>query len=215
MLRKQLKMHVARFLPMRILLDAHIHTNSSPDSTITPSQLLAGIKYSGINAIAVTDHDTIEGFKRVKSGGLFADVVVLPGIELETDIGEVIIIGLENPPMTRDAYEAVSIAHRAGALVVAPHPFDPARNSLFEACSRLGVDLVESVNGKCQLDSNRQAREFAKAIGVPEIGGSDAHEKSQIGEVVNVIECEKSVSAVISALRKGPKMIVRKKATRF
>jgi len=210
-----LKKLAARFYPMRVLLDAHVHTNSSADSAITPSQLRVGIKYAGINAIAVTDHDTMEGYKRLKSCGLFSDILVLPGIELATSLGEMIILGLEDPPFTRDAYEAVAAAHQAGALVVAPHPFDPTRSSLFESCSRLGVDLVESVNGKCQQDYNRQAREFAKAIGTPEIGGSDAHEKSQIGEVVNVIECEKTVDAAIQALRKGPKTIVRKKATRF
>jgi predicted metal-dependent phosphoesterase TrpH len=200
---------------MKIFLDAHIHTNISPDSSITTSQLLQGATATGLNAIAIVDHDTVEGYRRIKHSALFSDFLIIPGVEITTDLGEVIILGLENVLISKDPYEVVDSARQSGGLIIAPHPFDGRRGSLREKCSLLNVDLIETVNGKSSNDANRQAKEFAKALNVPGIGGSDAHERSQIGIVANMIECEKKIDSVLKELRKGPKILVRARSGRY
>lgn len=194
---------------MRILFDAHIHTNSSPDSSLTPGQLLERMKIRGINGVAITDHDTTGGYRRVLDTKGFSEYLVIPGIEVTTDMGDLIVLGVEDFLPSRDAFQVVDMARKAGGILVAPHPFDWRRASLGEKCALLGVDLIEGVNGKCGRSENQQAKDFAKAIGVPIIGGSDAHEKAQVGSVVNVIECEKDVDSALSALKKGARSIVR------
>ncbi|MBC7126957.1 MAG: PHP domain-containing protein [Candidatus Methanosuratincola petrocarbonis] len=194
---------------MRILLDAHVHTNSSPDSSLTPGQLLERLKTKGINAVAVTDHDTLDGYRRVLDTKGFGEILVLPGIEVTTDLGDIILLGITEAIVSRDAFEVVDMARAAGGIIVAPHPFDWKRASLGEKSAMLGVDLIEGVNGKCSKDENQQAKEFAKAIGVPIVGGSDAHDKAQVGAVVNVLECEKDLDSLLAALRKGAKSIIR------
>jgi len=200
---------------MRIVIDPHIHTNSSPDSTITSNQLLDGMLASGINAIAVTDHDTMEGYRRLKHSCAFREFLMIPGIEVTTDLGDIIVLGLEDPPITKDAELLIDLAHEAGGLVVAPHPFDGSRVSLGERCGTLKVDLIETANGKCRSDSNRQAKEFSAVLGLPGIGGSDAHDRSQIGTVVDVLECEKNLESVLEGLRKGAKIIVKQRTSRY
>ncbi len=194
---------------MRILLDAHVHTNSSPDSSLTPGQLLERLNTKGINAVAITDHDTLQGYRRVLDTKGFGEFLVVPGIEVTTDLGDIILLGITDPIISKDAFEVVDRAKAAGGIVVAPHPFDWRRASLGEKSATLGVDLIEGVNGKCSKEDNQQAKEFAKAIGVPVVGGSDAHEKAQVGAVVNVIECEKDLDSLLAALRKGAKAIIR------
>ncbi|XRH75092.1 MAG: PHP domain-containing protein [Candidatus Methanosuratincola verstraetei] len=194
---------------MRILLDAHVHTNSSPDSTLTPGQLLERLKTKGINAVAITDHDTMDGYRRVMDTKGFADIIVVPGIEITTDLGDIIVLGVTEAIVSRDAFEVVDRARASGGIIVAPHPFDWKRASLGEKSAMLGVDLIEGVNGKCSRDENQQAKEFAKAIGAPVVGGSDAHDKGQVGAVVNVIECEKDLDSLLAALRRGAKSIIR------
>lgn len=196
---------------MRVVLDPHIHTNSSPDSSITPNQLLGGLLEAGINAIAITDHDTMEGYRRIKHNSAFKEFLVIPGIEVTTEAGDIIILGLEDPPMFRNATMLVESAHRAGGVVLAPHPFDSLRSSIGSLCAKLGVDFIEVVNGRCNTDVNREAKDFANALGLPAIGGSDAHEKSEIGSVVNIVDCERSIEGVLEGLKRGGKIVVRKK----
>jgi predicted metal-dependent phosphoesterase TrpH len=199
---------------MRIVIDPHIHTNSSPDSSITPNQLLDGMLASGINAIAVTDHDTMEGYRRLKHNHAFKNFLVIPGIEVTTDFGDIIVLGLEEPPISKDASLLIDLAHRSGGLIVAPHPFDGSRVSLGERCGMLRVDLIETANGKCRGNSNSQAKGFSAVLGLPGIGGSDAHEWGHIGTVVNVLECEKNLDSVLEGMRKGAKIIVRQRTGR-
>lgn len=196
---------------MRILLDAHIHTNSSHDASITISQLREGIVASGLNAIAVTDHDNMEGYKRVKSSGLFKGIIVIPGIEVTTDAGHVIILGLEDPPVSKDARDLVDRAHSLGGLVVAPHPFDFSRQSLGDGCGSLSIDLVEAINGRCNASTNRLAKEYAGYMKVPSIAGSDAHDRKEIGSAFTLLEAEKELDAILSALRNGGKVFSRQR----
>jgi hypothetical protein len=194
---------------MRILLDAHVHTNSSHDSSISISQLREGIAASGLNAIAVTDHDNMEGFKRVKSSGLFKEIIVIPGVEVTTDSGDVIILGLEDPPFSKDARDLIDKAHARGGVVVAPHPFDAKRSSLGNGCGSLSIDLIEIMNGKCNASTNRLAKEYAGYMRLPGIGGSDAHEKREIGSTFTVLEADKGLDSIMGALRNGGRVLSR------
>lgn len=197
---------------MRIVFDPHIHTNSSPDSSITPNQLLGGLLAAGINAIAITDHDTMEGYRRIKHNSAFRDLLIVPGIEVSTEAGDLIVLGLEDPPIFRDPTMLIQSVHRAGGVVLAPHPFDGSRRSVGSLCEKLGVDMVEVFNGRCTAEANREARDFANALGLTAVGGSDAHEKGEIGSVVNLLDCEKTVEGVLNALKKGGRVVIRKKA---
>lgn len=196
---------------MRILLDAHIHTNSSHDASISISQLREGIAASGLNAIAVTDHDNMEGYKRVKSSGLFKGITIIPGIEVTTDAGHVIVLGLEDPPVSKDARDLIDKAHALGGLVVAPHPFDFTRQSLGDGCGSLSIDLVETLNGKCNASTNRLAKEYAGYMKTPAIAGSDAHEKKEIGSAFTLLEAEKELESILATLRNGGKVFSRQR----
>jgi hypothetical protein len=196
---------------MRILLDAHIHTNSSHDSTISISQLREGIIASGLNAIAVTDHDNMEGYKRIKSSGLFREIIVIPGVEVTTDSGDVIILGLEEPPFSKDTRDLVDKTHALGGVVVAPHPFDVRRPSLGNGCGNISIDLVEIANGRCNTSTNRLAKEYAGYMRLPGIGGSDAHDKREIGSVLTVLEAEKGLDSILAALKKGGRVLSRQR----
>jgi len=196
---------------MKVIFDPHIHTNSSPDSSITPNQLLGGLLAAGINAIAITDHDSMEGYRRIKHNSAFRDLLVVPGVEVSTEAGDLIVLGLEDPPIFREPKMLVDSVHRAGGLVLAPHPFDGSRRSVGTLCDKLDVDIVEVFNGRCNAVANREAREFASAIGLPAIGGSDAHQRAEIGSVVNILECEKTIEGVLRSLKKGGKIVIRKK----
>ncbi len=74
--------------------DLHLHTNFS-DGKLSPEQIVLKAKCSGLSAIAITDHDTIDGIAPSIEAGKKYNLEVIPGIELsaETDTKEVHILG--------------------------------------------------------------------------------------------------------------------------
>lgn len=66
------------------LIDLHVHSTVS-DGTLTPSELALYAKAKGLSAIALTDHDTIDGVEECRQKGLEVGVIVVPGIELSAD----------------------------------------------------------------------------------------------------------------------------------
>lgn len=68
------------------MIDLHTHTYAS-DGTYSPTALVTLAKEQGIEAIAVTDHDTIEGLPEAMEAGERLGVEVVPGMELSVEYG--------------------------------------------------------------------------------------------------------------------------------
>lgn len=67
-----------------MLVDLHVHSNVS-DGTLSPLEVVLHAKEKGLYAMALTDHDTIDGLdEAIEVGGLY-QVEVVPGIELSAD----------------------------------------------------------------------------------------------------------------------------------
>ncbi|MFX1259683.1 MAG: PHP domain-containing protein [Promethearchaeota archaeon] len=77
----------------------HLHSNKS-DGLDTPSQLIDKAQELNINAIALTDHDTVAGIQEFLSYGETKDIICIPGIEISIrneliqEVEDVHIVGL-------------------------------------------------------------------------------------------------------------------------
>ena len=65
-------------------IDLHTHSSAS-DGTDSPRELVAHARELGLRAIALTDHDTVDGVKEALAAGEEYGVEVLPGIEISAD----------------------------------------------------------------------------------------------------------------------------------
>jgi len=81
-------------------IDLHTHTTAS-DGTLTPSELIDYAVSKGLKAIAITDHDNIDGISEAMSRAEYhrsqgVDIEVIPGIEFSTGYmgSDVHIVGL-------------------------------------------------------------------------------------------------------------------------
>lgn len=63
------------------LVDLHVHSNAS-DGTLSPSEVVAYAAKKELAAIALTDHDTIDGLDEALRSALAYPLEVIPGIEL-------------------------------------------------------------------------------------------------------------------------------------
>ncbi|ASS75558.1 hypothetical protein CIG75_11545 [Tumebacillus algifaecis] len=67
------------------IADLHAHTTAS-DGTFTPRELVELAKRNRLQAVAVTDHDTMDGLSEARAAGKELGVEVIPGIELSTTL---------------------------------------------------------------------------------------------------------------------------------
>lgn len=62
------------------LIDMHCHTTAS-DGSLTPTEIVKLAKESGLKAIAITDHDTVDGIDEALEAGEKYNIEVIKGIE--------------------------------------------------------------------------------------------------------------------------------------
>lgn len=76
-------------------VDLHVHSNAS-DGTFSPSQVVELAKNAGLDAFALTDHDTTAGVPEALEKGRDLNIEVIPGIEVSSsfDGTEIHILGL-------------------------------------------------------------------------------------------------------------------------
>ena len=65
------------------MIDLHCHTNAS-DGEKTPEELVAKALERGLNAIAVTDHDTTGGIERAIAAAEGSGLEIIPGVEFSS-----------------------------------------------------------------------------------------------------------------------------------
>lgn len=61
--------------------DLHVHTDAS-DGQFTPAQVIGLAMEKGVNLLAITDHDTLDGLYQIQMLSLEADIDILPGVEI-------------------------------------------------------------------------------------------------------------------------------------
>lgn len=102
--------------PHPATIDLHTHTSFS-DGVLAPGHLLLDAEAAGIRLLAVTDHDTLAGYRALAD--VATDVVVVPGVEINAIAdgvpalweGELHVLGLGVDP-DDDAFEAALALQR-------------------------------------------------------------------------------------------------------
>ena len=211
---------------MSLRIDFHVHSFFSMDGISSPEDLIAAARAAGLNGFAVTDHNTCEAVDYMLEKGLMrADgkpvdgFLVIPGVEVTTSDGHLLCLGNRLPSSLRGrpAAEVCRVAHAAGCLCVAPHPYDLFRAGIRESVlDTLPLDGLEVFNAATTLKRhNRKAYDYAMRRGLPMTAGSDAHHAGAVGVACTILETEDfSVAGVLAAMREGTELEQRYLSTR-
>lgn len=66
--------------------DLHLHTTAS-DGRLSPQELVQRAGHLGLEVIAITDHDSVAGIpSALAAAKSFPNLLVIPGVEIDTDI---------------------------------------------------------------------------------------------------------------------------------
>jgi len=151
----------------------------------------------GLDGVATTNHDYYTPFDPAP------DVATLPGIEITTDRGHVLVVGPDPPRATKPGAlspeEAVALAHDRDCAAIVAHPF---RNSTVRELEEVPFDAIE-VNGK-HPRSQPLVEELAAERDLPLVGGSDAHYPVEVGRAYTVVEADRlTPESIVEAIRDG------------
>ncbi len=192
-----------------IKLDLHVHTIYSGDSFITPEIALKYAKIKKLDGFAITDHDTLKAYNILKKKNHNNELIIIPGMEIKTHIGEVIGLFINEEINVRDN-SFVSIVEKIkenNGLVVIPHPFDFLRgnrlkiNLLSDNMIKKYLDGIEIINSRIIFKRCiNKARKFNRKYQLFETGGSDAHSNEEIGNGYTFIN---DVDNSLESIRKG------------
>lgn len=190
-----------------IRADLHIHTCFSPDSQNRLEDIIKKCLEIGINCLAITDHNTIEGALRMKE---IAPFPIIVGEEILTTKGEIIGFFLkEKIPKFLTPEETITRIKLQGGLVCIPHPFDGVRAASALETSVLKrlaphIDIIEVFNSRVILERDiKRAFKFAEEGGFLKSAGSDAHNLFEIGNAYVEMDEFDDVESFKEALRRG------------
>ncbi len=206
------------------IVDMHVHTvRGASDSSLTPGQLIEEARRIGLGGVNISEHDRVWDARQIEELREGSGLFVSRGMEVSTDMGHMIVIGLETyVPGIRHAAELRRVVDDAGGFMIVAHPFrhffDPIHfrrdgSTPFdmtpeEAAERMPVfglvDELEIGNGGSTPRENQFALRVARVLGKRGIGASDCHSTQGVGCFTTVFDEElRDQAYFVDELRAG------------
>lgn len=194
-----------------IKVELHAHTSDDPHDYIPHStpQLIDRAASLGYGALAITLHDRQLDIRQYVDYAASRGVVLIPGVERTIFGKHILLLNFGSKAQDVDSFESLEAMKQTtpGGLVVAPHPFYPARTCLgrlLERHARL-FDAVE-FNAFYTATFNmfndaavRWARERGKSI----VANTDVHRLWQLGRTYSLVDAAPNADAICTAIRTG------------
>lgn len=180
--------------------DLHIHTDRSGDGRQSLDEVIRRCSELGLGAVSVTDHNGMNCYPFQAQG-----VIVLPGMEITTADGHVLAYLINEPvPRGRSVDETIDLIHEQGGIAVAAHPYRWWSGLGEKNVRGRKFDALETLNSRSLRLGNLRAARMARTMGLPGIGGSDAHITDHIGRALTIFpdDCQ-NAEDLARAIRTG------------
>jgi len=206
------------------LVDLHTHTReASACASQSADELVSRALSVGLNGLAVTDHNRIDGALKAQRLGRRRGLAVFAGVEVQTEeLGDILVYGVRRdfPDAPMSFRRLARTVEREGGVMFAAHPFrQQVHSGLWTYFEDVGFDWrrgmvlpelvrpltgVEIYNGGCTPEENEAAAIFAGRFRLRGIAGSDAHGQWRVGWCATEFEYElRSDEELVEALRLG------------
>jgi predicted metal-dependent phosphoesterase TrpH len=202
-----------------LIVDLHVHTNYSHDGRDSVKRIIERAIVKKLDGIALCDHDTMEGFYAARKyvADLATNLLLIPGIEVTTSRGHLLVLGVEDGiEKGLSPEETIRIARQqekegeGPVVIIAPHPYHPFRHSIGNFCTHPGIDAIEVFNSRYVTGiANRLASKTAARVGITTVAGSDAHSAEYVGlatvavEIASGDEEKTDYEAILRAIKAG------------
>jgi predicted metal-dependent phosphoesterase TrpH len=174
--------------------DLHIHTLAS-DGTSPVEDILAAAVASGLDVIAITDHERIDAAvaARAMAVDLGLPIEVVIGEEVTTRGGHLLALFVERRIAPFGSLRStIAAVHDAGGLAIPAHPLVPyplcaqgfvLRRLIGDDDPAVHPDGLETFNPTfLGRPWHRRVGRFAAELGLAAVGNSDAHAAASVGQ---------------------------------
>jgi len=186
-------------------LDLHIHSQYSSDGTGSPKEIIKILKKKGLQGMAITDHNNIEGsLNSIKVAP--KDFIVIPGIEISTLDGHILALNVkENIQRELSVEETIDKINDLGGTPIVPHLFrnlSGIKRNKFKKI-RTKISAIEVFNSCSVPQTNLKTVELAREFNLGGTGGSDSHEPIYAGDGYTIVNStDFSIDSIISEINK-------------
>jgi predicted metal-dependent phosphoesterase TrpH len=123
-------------------------------------------------------------------------------VEISTPQGDVIVLGAEEMPSQPWTVEnVVDFARERDYVSIVAHPY--REYGMGDLAKNYKIDAIEILNGGSSPSANKSAQELAKQMGLPGVGGSDAHQPAELCTVYTDIQASMDIDEILKAIKKG------------
>lgn len=159
--------------------DLHVHSKYSFDSKMDPKTIIKVARRKNLNGLAITDHNTIMGGKKVHEENE-SPLLIIVGSEISTDIGDIVGLFLVENIRSKDCLEVLDEVKSQGGISVFPHPFKGHELTHFKTRKALErIDCVEILSSRAPI--TEKEHNYLASLGKSLVASSDAHFPSEIG----------------------------------
>lgn len=190
-----------------MLIDMHMHEMTySKDSHLTLPEMVKTAKELGLDALCITDHDSMGLRDYAQAYAREAQFPIFIGMEYYSLQGDIIAFGIDDYPRTRvSAQQFINRVKAQGGVCFSAHPFRKNRRGLEETLKTVtGLDGAEILNGSTLPKANQKAADYARDLHLALLGGSDCHIHEKIGVYVTYFPSTiYTTRDLLAAIRKG------------
>jgi len=185
-------------------IDLHVHTHYSSDAKTTLEQVIQFAQKRGLDGVAVTDHDTVVGARKLAKQ---KRSLVIPGIEVSSLHGHILGLNITEPVQPKlDIAQTVDKIHQLGGIAIIAHPSVVIKTGAGTSITSAShIDAVEVINASAFpfFLSAYLGRRLATRLDLPQTAGTDAHYPEEIGSAYTVIDADSNTDDVIQAIKRG------------
>lgn len=191
--------------------ELHTHTSADPHDYISYSttDLIDRAAALGYDVLAITLHDRWFDVRRLTGYARARGITLIAGVERTIEHKHVLLLNFDAAAERVNSFDDVARLRRAqpAGLVIAPHPYYPARCCLGQLLER-HADLFDAVELNAfytsQIDHfNRAAIDWARRAGKPIVANADVHRLTQLGRTFSLVDAAPEPNAICDAIRAG------------
>ena len=186
-------------------LDLHIHSQYSDDGQGSPKFIIKSLQKKGINGMAITDHNTIEGsLKALKEAP--KNFIVISGIEISSKDGHIIGLNVKNEISRNLAIEeTVDKIIDSGGVAIVPHLYRNMSGIKLEKLKKIykKIPAIEVYNSCSLPKTNMKTALVANKLNLGGTGGSDSHDLMYAGYgYTTVNSTDHNIDSILSEILK-------------
>ncbi len=186
-------------------VDLHVHSCYSNDGIGSPHDLIKSLQKRGLHGMALTDHNTTEGYRTVEKM-IPKDFLVIPSVEISTADGHLLAINVKDNIKAHCPIEdTVERVIDAGGEPIVPHLFrllSGIKKGKLQSIQKK-VSAIEVFNGCSVPNSNLKAAKIAHEFNLGGTGGSDSHDPTYAGYAYTVVDStDLRIDTVLSEIQK-------------